>query len=331
MGYKIISLTHGHPQQISAVWTIFYPFVTPLWITLVLCTFVVTVVLLVINAQKLKDKSPSYHITAIAMLSIISEAFPKRWFDKNITLQVKLLLFIWLPMSFLLSCVYRSSLLQFLVAGEFEDPPDTFAKVIERDLIISMPAGTLADQLFGNSPFDSMRLAYRHGVKKGGFYPWGKGIPQDLLEAVVEGRAVDLQDFDTLVGNRHLFQMSKKEYPIGYLLTGIMFKRNSLLRAKMQPLLMALIDSGIYEHLKDLFLWRKAKSERDYERLNNDNDLVILTWDHVGWTFLLVTCFGLAMSCCAFVVEVLVHSWSIYKAYRVDIIPPCDIHGDKVK
>ncbi len=310
MGYLLISMVHGHPQKKTTIWTVFYPFVTPVWIALVLCTLVVTLVLLIINLQKFKYNSPAYHIIAIAMLSIISEAFPKRWFEKNITTQVKLILFIWLPMSFMISCVYRSSLLQFLVAGDFEDPPDTFAKVIERDLIIYMPAGTLADQVFGDSPYESMRLAYQHGLKKDGFYPWGKGIPQNLLDNVIEGKGVDLQSPGTIVGQRHHVQISKKEYPVGYFLTGLVFKRNSPLQTKMLPYLMTLIDSGIYSHLKDMFLWQKAKPERDYERHKQDDDLVILTWDHVGWIFLLVMCIGLALSCFAFIVENFVSTYT---------------------
>ncbi len=326
MGYRIIYLTHGHPQKITAIWTIFYPFETQLWIAIVLCTFIVCIILVLINRHKYQDETPSFRITAIAVLAIISESFPPKWLHRRITPHVKLVLFIWLPMSFLLGCLYKSSLLQFLMAGELEDPSDTFEKVLERDLIISMPTGTVVDQLFGNSPFETMRLAYEHGVKKGGYYPWGKETPKDALTAVVEGRAVDLQTIDTHIGNRHRAQISKKERPVGYILTGIMFKRNSPLLTKMLPILMALMDSGIYNKLKNQFLWRKAKPERDHARLAQDNDLVVLTWDHVAWTFLLVMCTGLALACFVFIGEVQIYSRNDQPSNKADNIFPLQVY-----
>ncbi len=306
MGFRVFQLTYRNPQPVTAVWTIFYPFLTPLWIAIILCTFTVCMLLILINALKFKHDSPTFHIIAISLLSVLSESFPTKWFSYNITHYVRIILFFWLPMSFLLGCVYRSSLLQFLVAGELEDPPDTFHKVMDRDLMIVMPTGTMLEQLFRESPFEYMRQAYQHGVDKGGFIPFSVGPTKMHKDAMDEGRAVNVATDISNVGVRHQMPMSKKERPIGFLLHGYIFKRNSLLRAKMQPILMTLYEVGIHEYLKNVFLWRRAKPERDHERFNQEEVLVVLTWDHVGWTFLLVSCSGLSISSIFFILEVLI-------------------------
>ncbi len=307
MGFRKVYLTYRVPQPITAIWTIFYPFVTPLWIALILSTLIVTCVLLAINALVLKEDNPTFHIIAISLLSILSESFPNRWFHENISSKVILVLYVWLPMSFLLGSVYRSGLLQFLVAGENEDPPDTFQKVLERDLIIVMATGTLFEQLFQTAPYESMRLAYKHGEEKGGYFPWNKGslALEWLQEAVADGKAVGFSTSNLHIGNRHRSLKSKNEHVVGIMLHGFVFKRNSQLLQRIHPILTMIIDTGIYEHLKDKFLWHRARRERDYYRLHSKENLVVLTWNHVGWTFLLVASCGLALASLVFVFEVL--------------------------
>ncbi len=304
MGYRIASLTHRTPQPVTAIWTIFYPFVTPLWVAIILSTLFVCFMLLVINRLKFKSASPSFRIVSISLLSILSESFPSRWFIENISVHVILVLYIWLPMSFMLGSVYKSSLLQFLVAGEVEDPADTFEKVIERDMIIVTMTGNALEQLFSGSPYETTRLAYEHGKDKGGYIPWGKVAPEWLQNSILEGRGVGFSTENLQIGNRHRSQTSKKERPVGYMVNGFLFKRNSIYQSKMQPILMLLIDTGIYEHLKEIFLWNRARPERDYYRAKKDENLVVLTWEHVGWTFLLVASSGLAMASVTFIIEV---------------------------
>ncbi len=296
-------MIHRNPQPITAVWTIFYPFYTPLWIAIILSTLVVTLIMIFINMLKFGKDSPTFHIIAISLLSILSESFPTKYFQDKIRSQVVMILYVWLPMSFLLGSVYKSSLLQFLVAGEFEDPPDTFEKVMERDLLIAMPTGTVIDQLFKTAPYKSMRLAYKHGEERGGFFPWSSSAPTWIEQTLSEGKGVGFSTADQNVGSRHKTVRSKREYPIGYLLNGFLFKRNSHLRSKMQPIIMTLIDTGIFEYLKDKFLWHRARPEREHYRLNQHEHLIVLTWNHVGWTFLLVASSGLAVASVAFVLE----------------------------
>ncbi len=307
MGFRVFYLTYRNPQSVTAVWTILYPFLTPLWVSIILCTFFVCLLLIFINGAKFKQDNPTFRIVAISLLSVLSESFPTKWFTYNISHYVRIILFFWLPMSFLLGCVYKSSLLQFLVAGELEDPPDTFHKVMDRDLVVLVPTGTMLERLFRESPFEHIKLAYEHGVEKNGFFPFRTGPPSWLIKAREEGRAVNFASDVSNVGSRHQRQMSKKELPIGYMLHGYIFKRNSLLLSKMQPILMTLNEAGVIEYLNNIFLWHKAKSERDHERLNIQTNLVVLTWEHVGWTFLLVSCSGLSISSLFFIVECLIN------------------------
>ncbi len=303
MGYRIAYLAHRVPEPIAAVWTIFYPFSTGLWVILIAGTVAVCLFLLLINTINFGLDSPNFHILAISLLSLLGESFPNYWFHYNITAQVKMILFVWLPMSFLLGSMYKSSLLQFLVAGEYEDPADTFEKVLERDLIIAMPTGSVMGELFKTAPFESMRLAYEAGKDKGGYYPWGQLAPPWIFEANKEGKVVALVTDNLEIGRRHFAQKSKVERPVGYLLNGFLFKRNSLLRRKIQPILETLIETGIYEHLKDHFLWFRAKPERDHYRVAQQRHLVVLRWGHVGWSFTIIAGFGLIWSVITFFLE----------------------------
>ncbi len=304
VGFRRAHLTYGEPKPISAVWTIFYPFETFLWIAIVIVTLITSLSLLYINDLAYNEKSPSNRIIAICLLTLLNENFSPKWLKQNISSQVMVILYFWLPMSFLIGCVYRSSLLIYLVAGDLEDPPDTFEKVIERDLIIVMPTGTLFEQMFKTAPYESMRQAYIHGLDKGGYIPWNTLAPEWLESAVSGGKGVAFFTEELQIGNRHRSVMSKKEPPVVFMMNGFLFKRNSPLQLKIQPILMSLTDSGTYEHLKDKFLWNRAKRERDFYRSNHEENLVVLTWDHVGWTYLLVACSGLALAALAFITEV---------------------------
>ncbi len=188
-----------------------------------------------------------------------------------------------------------------------QDPADTFDKILERNLVIAMPTGTVIDQLFKTSPFETMRLAYEFGKENGGFYPWGQLMPRDLYNTLLKGDAVSLLTDDLHVGRRHIVEISKVERLIGYMPKGFMFKMNSKLRTQMEPILGSLIESGIYEHLKQVFLWHRARPERVYYRFKQPKHLVILNWERVGWSFVLIVFSGMSVSALAFVGEVLLY------------------------
>ncbi len=199
---------------------------------------------------------------------------------------------------------FRGSLLEFLVAGQLEDPPDTFQKILDRDMTILVPKGTIYEKFFRESPFDSMRVAFQKAVlEKDGLVPFGinSGGGNDK---VLAGEAGMIYTKYTIMGKRHLFDFSREEWPIASFPHSFLYAKGSDMFHQAEPLVLRLIEAGVYKHLEFMYYWDVTRKERDHYRSHNDDKAVVLGLEHLGMICPLIVGTGIGLALIAFLFEV---------------------------
>ncbi len=330
------------PLQVPAVFTILYPFSQDTWIIMITSYLFGCGVMYLINRQVFGLRASYFNTASVLAVPLISQSQLRRLYVVNVAWQVKLAFLFWLPMGSILCHIYklveikfycilvvnfycekgtitnslleinvlnfvilRGSLLEFLVAGQLEDPADTFDKMIERNMSFLVPQNSISERLFRQSPFEHMRHAYQVTVvERAGLMPF-RSNKGSIDPRVLAGMAGTVNSKYTIMGERHLLRFSKKEMAIASFPHSFLYAKKSWLFNNAEPLVLRLIEAGIYRHLEEVYFWDVTKGERDYYRSNIEDGEVVLSLDHLGMICPLIVGIGVLLASSVLFLEIL--------------------------
>lgn len=154
----------------------------------------------------------------------------------------------WIPTATLIGMAYQSNLLASMVKTVFERPvADTFQDVIENGIKLIIIRGTFVERLLESSPDPHAKMAYEASGKNGGLMLIADYERERMKyhQEVQEGKAALSTSTLRFQGARRIFQLGK-HLNVHSLHTGYYFRVGDPLIATTRPIIMSIIESGIF-------------------------------------------------------------------------------------
>ncbi len=260
----------SRPGRVISYETLALPLTRPVWafylasVLLVYAAFHVEIATL---ANGDKNKSGGGDIFLLTVGILVSETVPK-WLTslRGSSASKQLLLVSWLPLACLLSWVYQSTLLSFLVKVAKERPIDTYQDVLDRQVPIYVTRGNMMGPLMATHPLPVVREAYdKLTVLHNRPY-------EEVMSLLVEGKAVIITGEDRFAaGHRHHFRLGTglqlASVPAGYLVAV-----GHPLNGKVTSLVLGLVESGIHGKVTSDYYWLASLPEREHHRSRSGSE-----------------------------------------------------------
>ena len=185
---RVLGLIEKKPGEVDSLYTVFSPFSLPVWLATIVSLMVVGLVFWLIEVRA-SSKPSVFHTAAIALIPLVAESLPLRWFNIRMKFQGYLLLLLWLPLSSFLSLFYESTLLANLVRVSYEEPIGTFERLLESDVPLYVVARSVIPLLLENHSRQVVRKVHQDNVLK--FF-----APAEMYSiyttAIAEGKGVSV-------------------------------------------------------------------------------------------------------------------------------------------
>ena len=281
-----------YPDDVTQYSTLVSPFGWWVWLFTAIsiaAVYVFIIVVVRVDAHNNIDMD-IFQIGSITCGPMIFEPMHRKlfYFDKAAALRV--LLFIWLPLSCLLGMSYRGNLLAFLVKTGKEKPIDTFDDVMERDLTMYLSRSSFGNAWAKSSPIPYMQKVYDNQVrKKNGSYTFDKGgdWPAHVKQGVKEGTAIFTNIHIRAIGTRHMYREAK-DAVIGLFPTGFYHAMNLPVMDKVKWIIWTLAEVGIVNKITEVdYFFDMAQPEREFYRHQVVEENKTVTLQHVLPIFLI--------------------------------------------
>ena len=291
------------PKPIDNFGTLAYPFGFYVWMSLVVISVLVIIVLTfldplwIISGANGKTDFAGKAID-IVLASILQESISHSYYKVNGSRFV--LLFIWMLGALVISHAYRSTLLSTLVIITYESEINTLEQMLEKDMTMYVVQGTYIHQIMESPNIEpKLQEAYQKLCKdKDGVYPFGGSIPKHILGDLFSGRAVlaGPKDFVPNLGPKiRMTTFTLYSANTGWIFGG---KKKTELWDVHQGFVMRMSESGILQHSFNKHYNSKLITE---EAATTRQDNVLLLRQISPVNFMLVA--GLFISFVSFIIE----------------------------
>ncbi len=108
MDQRLFGLGYRIPDRVPAVWTALHPFKVPTWVGLWLGTALVCLSMMVVN----RKRASFTDVLGLTLSNLVARSVPRRWLEVKVTKAGGVILWVWLPASYLMSLFYSTSLLK---------------------------------------------------------------------------------------------------------------------------------------------------------------------------------------------------------------------------
>ncbi|XP_068247476.1 glutamate receptor-like isoform X2 [Palaemon carinicauda] len=255
--------TYVRPTIESEISGFIKPFIPLVWILLLITAVVfgIAMSLVLLAHEKILESSARNDRPKKSSSSILSESW--LWtlaplLSQSVTRTIKcesvrVIAMLWLFVTFIITSVYRTSLLSLLVLPNIRLPFDNLDELAEADLPIWMPAGSSVDAFSKLAAKNSSLGRIQKNFKDRSGPP---NVPL-AVRAMAKGDHVIVAPRSALLYVTHgLFSQTGKctTYVMteGFMKTfiqSLLFRKDSPLKAKFDPLIVRLREAGIFNHV----------------------------------------------------------------------------------
>ncbi len=263
-----------YPVPVDSLYTVSYPFTIGVWRATLATVIIVALVLSSLNYFYGHRPPMTFQELSISYKTIVGANVPSYWFDKRKRNPYYIIFFIWLLFGSILSVAYQSNLLANLVKVEMEEQPQTFQVQIlgigysfqqtsqyslnvhacHQDLIdmqigMYIVKGSILTSFLRDSPREVHRNVYKESLlKHGGFYP-DNILPPDVMDIILDGKAVTLWPGEGLAIYQHLLVRGQEPMPNGPV--GYLYRMNLPIRDELDKALMTLLECGTIKEVAE--------------------------------------------------------------------------------
>ncbi len=267
-----IAIWTRHPKEVPRFYTIVEPLNWQVWAGTVVSIMSVCAVLIFI--AKIASKrgytmADMFNLCSIGYGIMINEALPdKVLYATNSIWSSRIVIWIWLPTSYLISMAYQSQLLAALIKTSTEKSINTFQDVLDQEIIFYVPTGTLTRHLFASSPTPLIQQVNQEAIlDRDGVYSLDdKGeVPKDIMDTILDGYGVYENLLMRMHGQRHKVRRATG-MDVGIFMCGYYHRLNFPLMDEIGRIIHKIVEHGIERHISDRYVWRFTYPDREFYR-----------------------------------------------------------------